>query len=112
MLAGKHLDLTALVLQNPALDAVAHANVQSATTAADDIGEIVTFLRKTCHPERREGFAKRSIHGVEGPHASMQQNCRSKAFSLRSVQSIVRIPCGVRAVYDGHGVLRCAQSLP
>src|SRR5258708_3001142 len=36
---------------------------------------------QTCHPERSECFAKRSNHGVEGPHARVQRQWRCKAFS-------------------------------
>src|SRR5713226_8638119 len=49
------------------------------------------FLRRAisfnnCHPERSECFAKRSIHGVEGPHARGQFLRRCKAFSPLSLR--------------------------
>ncbi len=72
ILTGKPFDFTTLVLQSSPVDAVlcsvfiVNPSSSSATL---------------CHPERSECFAKRSIHGVEGPHAHIQRQWRCKAFS-------------------------------
>src|SRR5258706_12315211 len=88
---GKPFDFTTLVLQSSPVDAVGHPDVKRAGPAADDVGEILVFglhivnpsssSAPLCHPEPSECFAKRSLHGVEGPDARLQRQWHCKAFS-------------------------------
>src|SRR6267154_4646979 len=56
-----------------------------------------------CHPERSECFAKRSTHGVEGPHARLY---RHKPVRESRPRTIVRMPFIVLATINISGVLR------
>ena len=96
--AGEPFDVPALMFQCSPVNAVSHSNVKRSRAAADDVNKILVILHgafHSCHPERSEWFAKRSIHAVEGPLTTQPRHGPVKEFQPR-LDSTVRTPSRVR----------------